>query len=235
MESSEKNLIAREKILDSIRLALGKTPDKNPCHSSENKIVKPYTGNIIPKRSDLSHSEKIQMFARYAQAVSSTVDFINNTNDVPKAVTKYLASNNLPTNIVMAPDADLDAFPWDDSSMLTLRRGKPDEKDQVSITSATFGFAETGTLLMHSGHHHPSSLNFVCDTHIVILPAERIVGSYEEGFNKIRNKVEKNKEFPFPRTINLITGPSRTADIEQKMELGAHGPRSLHIIILDKD
>ena len=88
---------------------------------------------------------------------------------------------------------------------------------------------------MHSGHHHPSSLNFVCDTHIVILQAERIVGSYEEGFNKIRNKVEKNQEFLFPRTINLITGPSRTADIEQKMELGAHGPRSLHIIILDKD
>ena len=115
--------------------------------------------------------------------------------------------------------------------MLSMRRGRAEDADQVSLTSAAFGFAETGTLMMASGAHHPSTLNFMPETHIVVLPADRILGAYEEGWQKLRENADAEGRF-MPRTVNMITGPSRTADIEQRMQLGAHGPRRLHIVIV---
>ena len=96
------------------------------------------------------------------------------------------------------------------------------------------GFAETGTLMMTSGPDHPSTLNFLPETHIVVLPAERIGGAYEEGWAHLRAEGGPDADASFmPRTVNLVTGPSRTADIEQTIALGAHGPRRLHIVIVE--
>jgi L-lactate dehydrogenase complex protein LldG len=94
--------------------------------------------------------------------------------------------------------------------------------------------AETGTLMLHSGPESPTRNNFLPDTHIAVLRASQVVASYEDGFDNLRRKFAKAAGgFFLPRTINFITGPSRTADIEQKLELGAHGPRRLHIILID--
>jgi L-lactate dehydrogenase complex protein LldG len=57
-----------------------------------------------------------------------------------------------------------------------------------------------------------------------------VTGSYEDAWDRLRRHVGDGV---MPRTVNLITGPSRTGDIEQTIELGAHGPRRLHIILLD--
>jgi len=84
------------------------------------------------------------------------------------------------------------------------------------------GIAETGTLMLVSGPNSPTTLNLMPDTHIVVLRADQIVGPYEEALDRLRVRQDGK---PLPRTVNFITGPSRTADIEQKIELGAHGPR----------
>ena len=100
------------------------------------------------------------------------------------------------------------------------------------------GFAETGTLMMASGPDHPSTLNFLPETHIVVLPAARIGGAYEEGWAHLRAEAARGDgegDGFMPRTVNLVTGPSRTADIEQTIALGAHGPRRLHIVIVEGD
>ena len=92
-------------------------------------------------------------------------------------------------------------------------------------------FAETGTLMLTSDAARPSTLNFLPENHIVVLRVEQITGAYEEGWRFLR--AAGGNGTVMPRTVNLITGPSRTGDIEQRIQLGAHGPRRLHIIIVD--
>ena len=86
--------------------------------------------------------------------------------------------------------------------------------------------AETGTLLLVSGAERPTTLNFLPDTHVVVLHRHQIVGPYEAAWDRLR------AEGPMPRTVNFVSGPSRTADIEQTIVMGAHGPRRLHVIIV---
>jgi L-lactate dehydrogenase complex protein LldG len=90
--------------------------------------------------------------------------------------------------------------------------------------------AETGTLILTSGPDNPTTLNFLPENHIVILFADDIAGNYEDVWDRLRRMNGSN----LPRTVNMITGPSRTGDIEQTIELGAHGPRRLHIMIVDR-
>jgi L-lactate dehydrogenase complex protein LldG len=136
----------------------------------------------------------------------------------------------LPADVVMAPDPVLDAAPWDTAPLLQVHRRLPTADDMVGVTSAMAAVAETGTLVAESGPHHPSTLNFVPETHIVVLPAGKVVGCYEDVWDSLR---EAAAGAPLPRTINFISGPSRTGDIEQTITLGAHGPRRLHVILVD--
>lgn len=129
----------------------------------------------------------------------------------------------------MAPSPQLDRYGWSEQKMLALRRGRGEGRDQVSITGAFAGIAETGTLVMASGPDHPVSLNLLPDTHIVVLREEDVVAGYEDVWARLRERYGKDA---MPRTVNTITGPSRTGDIEQAMELGAHGPRRLHIVVV---
>ena len=98
------------------------------------------------------------------------------------------------------------------------------------MTPAFAGVAETGTLMLTSGAHSPTTLNLLPETHIVVLKKSQITGSYEDGWARLRESQEKDA---MPRTVNFITGPSRTGDIEQKILMGAHGPRRLHIVLID--
>ena len=100
----------------------------------------------------------------------------------------------------------------------------------MSVTPAFAGIAETGTLMLTSGKDRPATLNFLPETHIVVLKASQVVGAYEDAWDLLR---QAEGEGVMPRSVNLITGPSRTGDIEQKIQLGAHGPRRLHIVVVE--
>ncbi len=154
---------------------------------------------------------------------------------MPGAVADYLAQRNLPAQLVLTPDPQLAEIPWDDRPTIGLREGIAGADDLVGLTAAFAGVAETGTLMLVSGPESPTQNNFLPDNHIVVLRAEQIVPTYEEGWNRLRAlKTLTDGKFTMPRTVNFITGPSRTADIELKIELGAHGPRRLHILIVDE-
>ncbi|HYD31956.1 MAG TPA: lactate utilization protein, partial [Azospirillaceae bacterium] len=136
----------------------------------------------------------------------------------------------LPAEVRLAPDALLGGVPWDKRPTLSISRGRARDHDLSSVTGAVAGIAETGTLMLTSGPEHPSTLNLMPDTHIVVLPTERVVGSYEDAWDRLR---ARTAESGLPRTVLFVTGPSRTGDIEQQIQLGAHGPRRLHIILVD--
>ena len=226
----------REAILGSIRRSLGRGAlDETARAALDERMAKP-TPNLVPARTDIPQDERVELFTSMAKAVFATVERVSGADAVPGAVADYLAQHNLPPALAMAPDPALDAYPWGERPMLAIRRGRAEEADRVGVTGAVMGFAETGTLMMASGPDHPSTLNFLPETHIVVLPAEKIGGAYEEGWAHLRAEGQSNADGNFmPRTVNLVTGPSRTADIEQTITLGAHGPRRLHIVIVKDD
>jgi L-lactate dehydrogenase complex protein LldG len=219
---------ARSQILNGIRHSLRRGPlTGDALQAAEGRLAAPPRGPEVA-RARLPQPEKVALFCQWAETNNATVARVAAV-EVTDEVTAYLARHNLPARAVMAPSPLLDGYDWASQKMLSLRRGRGEGSDQVSITGAFAGIAETGTLVMASGPDHPVSLNLLPDTHIVVLREADIVGGYEDVWARLRERYGKDR---MPRTVNTITGPSRTGDIEQAMELGAHGPRRMHIVVV---
>ena len=184
--------------------------------------------HLIPARSRLPHAEQVALFVANVTREFGSVARVADLDAVPEAVAGYLASQNLPTEIVMAPHPELRAVPWATRPLLRLHEGRAEASDMVSLQHAFAAVAETGTLMLPSASERPTTLNLLADTAIVLLRASRVVGAYEEAWDLLRGETGA-----MPRNVMLVTGPSRSADIEQTLELGAHGPRRLHVVLVD--
>ncbi len=230
---------ARDAILGRIRRNLGADGRAASEQTAAERLdtPRPREGeNIIPARGQKTGAELLQVFRAMAEQVDTTVVEVAGPAAVPAAVTDYLAERNLPAEAVMAPDPGLDDIPWADNPLLTLRRGRAQDADTVGITPVVAGIAETGTLLMLSGEETPTTLNFMPDIHIAIVRASQVVGTYEETWEALRGRTPRDGDGNFmPRTVNWVTGPSRTGDIDKTIFLGAHGPRKLHIVLVRDD
>jgi L-lactate dehydrogenase complex protein LldG len=222
---------AREQILAGIRSSLNRGR-LNPKTETELRArVAEHRRNLVPARATtLDHAQRIELFVTMAEEVQATVSRVAEPAAVPEAVARYLAAENLPADLVMAPDPRLDAIPWEMRPLLQIRRGRAAAEDKVSVTPCEAAIAETGTLMLASGPNSPTTLNFLPDTHIVLVFANQVVATYEDGWDRLRSRAAPEM---LPRVINFVTGPSRTADIEQHIELGAHGPRRLHIVLVE--
>lgn len=218
---------ARAEILGKIRQSRGVIDDS----AAEARLSTRQRG-IIPARTDKAPGVLVDLFVTQAKFVDASVDRVASADDVPDAVAAYLASQNLPSEVRLAPDTQLDDIPWDQRPTLLVSRGKTDGSHEVSVTAAFAGIAETGSLMLHSGPESPSTLNFLPDHHVVVLRASQVRKSYEDGWDDLRRQMTSRPN-TLPRTVNFITGPSRTGDIEQKILMGAHGPRRLHIVLID--
>ncbi len=185
----------------------------------------PTPGRVAGK----SHDEHIALFKSHMVGQSATILDAASMADIPALVAGYLRQNNLPARLSMGDDATLAALPWSKEPGLTRKIGRADPDDEVSLSHATAGVAETGTLFMASGPDNPVTLNFLPETHIVVLEGKDVVGPYEDAWMKIRARFGDRT---LPRTVNMISGPSRTADIAGKLVTGAHGPRRLCVIVV---
>jgi L-lactate dehydrogenase complex protein LldG len=224
---------ARNRILDGIRRSLNRGPLERDLEAGLRSRVAAHRRNLVPARATgLDYRQRLDLFVAMAEEVQATVSRVNSPAAVPEAVVRYLAAENLPAELVMAPDPALDRIPWEARPLLRIRRGRAETQDQVSLTACYAAIAETGTLMLISGAATPTTLNFLPDTHIVLVRSDQVVAGYEDGFDRLRASEASEK---LPRVINFITGPSRTADIEQHIELGAHGPRRLHIVLVESD
>lgn len=221
---------ARRQILAGIGAALGRTAGDTERDAVRTRIDA-RARNLVPARAQRPAAEQVDLFERMAREVAATVVRVPDLDAVPDAVAGYLAGLNLPAELRAAPDPALDAIPWGRRPTLTVSTGVARDGDAVSLTGAFAGIAETGTLMLVSGAEHPTTLNFLPDTHIVVVKAEQMVGGYEDAWDRLRAQ-EAAFAGGLPRTVNLVTGPSRTGDIELTIQLGAHGPRRLHIVLV---
>ncbi|HEV8030434.1 MAG TPA: lactate utilization protein [Stellaceae bacterium] len=221
---------ARDAILGGIRRALKRGPLSAETASALAERVAVHRRNLVPARAAaLDHTGQVDLFVAMAEEVQTTVARVASDADVPGEVARYLAAENLPAELVMAPDPALAAIPWDSRPLLQIRRGRAGAGDAVSLAPCLAAIAETGTLMLVSGPGTPTTLNFLPDTEIIVVRAGQVAASYEDGWDVVRAVPEA-----LPRTINFITGPSRTGDIEQRIQLGAHGPRRLHVVLIEE-
>ena len=161
------------------------------------------------------------------QAVGGSVEILDDINDVPQAVAEYLRNSNLPAHVRRGADPLIASSPG--TAPARWRWPRPaEDNDRASVTRAFAGVAESGTIIQVSGADNPTTLNFLPEVHIVVLEASAIFASYEEAWTKLRAAFG---EGVMPRTVNMISGPSRTGDIEQTIVRPAHGPKNMHVII----
>ena len=221
--------MTRESVLEGIRAALGASgADKTRKETVRKRLASP-RANLVPKRAKKSGRARLELFTGMLEGQAAKVSHARHPGDVPEIVAAYLRDNNLPAEFRTGSDALLAAIPWGKTPSLTRLAGRGQASDGVAMSRARTAAAETGTLFLTSGEDNPTTLNFLPDTHIIVISADDILGSYEDAWNALRNIYGPRT---LPRTVNLISGPSRTADINQTIVLGAHGPRRLLVIVL---
>jgi L-lactate dehydrogenase complex protein LldG len=197
--------------------------------TARHKPVAPKPAPLVPARGKVTGQALLDLFKRYVGIASTSLDEVASEADVPAAVARYLSSRNLPAKLRVSPDARVAGLPWSNQPLLEVSTGASDGFDEVSVTPALAGVAETGTLVLHSGAETPSTLHFLPDTHIVVMKASEVVGTYEEALERLKAKTGGR----VPRTVNFVTGPSRSADIGKILLMGAHGPKRLHIVLVN--
>lgn len=186
--------------------------------------------HLIPARSRIARPAQVALFVRNVEKEFGTVARLPDLAAVPGAVADYLAAQNLPTRIAIAPHPEVTGLPWSDRPLLEVEARRAEATDLVSLQHGFAAIAETGTIMFPSDPARPTTLNLLPDTFLVLLRASRIAGAYEEAWDLLRAELGG-----MPRNVMLVTGPSRSADIEQTLELGAHGPRRLHVLLVEDD
>ena len=166
----------------------------------------------------------VKHFIAQAQQLSSHVVCVDTLRAVPLAVADYLVEHQLGQHALCWPD--FLALDWIDARIAVTAQAASEE-DKIGITGAFCAIAETGTLMLLSGPHTPAATSLLPETHIAVLDRARIVASMEDAWDLLRQE-----RGSLPRAVNFISGPSRTADIEQTVTLGAHGPARVLIVVV---
>jgi L-lactate dehydrogenase complex protein LldG len=219
--------MSREAVLLAIRRGLRRGPLPPDQAMALRARLDGHPRHVIPARSRLDRDGQVALFAANVEREFGTVIRVDDAAAVPAAVAEWLAAQNLPSAAAIAPHPELRAIPWADRPLLRLREGRAEASDQVAIQHGFAGIAETGTLMLPSAPERPTTLNLLAEAAVVILRAARVVGAYEEAWDLLRAELGA-----MPRNVMLVTGPSRSADIEQALELGAHGPRRLCVVLV---
>ena len=213
---------ARRNILSRIRQAQGRS---GASSAAERDAVEDYIARHPIAPQPTVGDDLLAHFEAQAQRMASTTQRVARMVDVPAAVAGFLAANGLPSHAVCWPA--LGGLAWAEAGLRVDARA-PDGDDLVGISGVFAAIAETGTLMMLSGPQSPASTHLLPETHIAVVAASQIVAHYEDAFARMREQ----RGAP-PRAMNLVSGPSRTGDIEQTIVLGAHGPYRVHLVLVE--
>jgi len=228
--------VTRDAIFGAIRRGLRRGPlPADQAAMLEGRLAT-HPRHLIPARSQLPRPEQVALFVANVEKEFGTVERVPDAAAIPAALAEYLAAQNLLSRCVLAPHPELAALPWATRPLLELATRRAEGTDQVSVQHGYAGIAETGTLMLPSAPSRPTTLNLLPETAVVVVRASRVVGAYEAAWDLLRAESQDARSGGFmPRNVMLVTGPSRSADIEQTLELGAHGPRRLHVLLVDDD
>jgi len=210
---------ARGAILGRLRGAIAARRSGGPAAARPDSYIR-------PRRAQGGRAELVARFHEMALFAGASITTIDNDVEAPAAVARYLSREGLGDRLVLSPSARILRMPWSDTPRLSVCRSHFGPDDRVAVTEAVAGVAETGTLLVRSDADSPNALHLLPEAHIAVLDSATMVGSYEDALQIL------GQDKTWPRVATFITGPSRTADIEKTPQIGVHGPRQLHIILI---
>lgn len=211
---------ARAAIFERIRQAR----HESGARADEAQAVQAYLGAQARGPLPAVEQDLVARFGSRAQGMQATVDTVPAMRDAPHAVATYLRSHQLALSGCVSPQ--LEPLDWRGAG-LHLECGAAHPEDLVGVSGVYAAIAETGTLMLLSSPASPATVSLLPETHIAIVPASRIVAYMEDAWALARSELGEP-----PRAVNFVSGPSRTADIDQQIVLGAHGPYRVHIVIV---
>jgi L-lactate dehydrogenase complex protein LldG len=166
----------------------------------------------------------VRQFTHACDRVATSHGAVAAREAVPAEVRRYLDANALEPRLTAWHElADLD---WAGAG-ITLDDRPAQAGDRTSITTCFCAIAETATLLLLSSPATPKATALLPETHLCVASKSRLVPNMEEAFALLRS--ERGEP---PRATWFVSGPSRTADIEQTLVIGAHGPYRVHVILV---
>lgn len=212
---------ARDNILARVRKGLGLPGDVPGAERGKARAT--MAAGARGPRPTQDWTDAVARFRERSEKLGTTVDRVASAADAPQAVARYLQQLGLPTAAVIWPD--LRDMPWAAAGLEVQARAAVGA-DLVSVTGSFCAIAETGTLMLLSGEGTPASVSLLPETHVALLDVTRIVAGMEEAWDLMKAGLQG----PPPRAVNFVSGPSRTADIEQTIVIGAHGPYRVHVV-----
>ena len=211
----------RDDILNRVRTALGgrRVAAASVRDAAQGLLADPSATRPEPGAGSLTD----RFIAKVTSPrVAATATRLGSMAAVPAAVADYLNRNGLPLSIALQPQAVLRTLDWSAFEVHETVAAK----EPIAVGIARWGIAETGSLVFHSGPDLAVLGNFLPLHHLVVLPADQLLPYLEDYAALVAGQ-------PMPRNLNLITGASGTTDIEGCLVLGAHGPRYLHVILVE--
>ncbi len=227
MDLLETSQRSRERVLARIRASLN-----HPESSAATEFLRARSyvkQHPVGPQPELDPDTLLARFMAQSARLSATVDLARGLQDIPGVVSRFLDHHALPARLVAWPEfSGLDwAGAGIEAAFRAPVRDEP-EPDLVGLTGCFAAVAETGTLALLSGPDSPASMALLPETHVAVVRASQVVAYMEDVFERLRSQRSE-----MPRALNFISGPSRTADIEQTLVLGAHGPYRVHLIMIE--
>jgi L-lactate dehydrogenase complex protein LldG len=212
----EAALMSRDNILHKIRTAVGRSAGQPPADPP-------------PVRLRVPHVEREARVASMIARVEALAGKASRCSDPRAAAAEVIAGKTaVASNSRFLAECGITSLPC-------VRSGITDRDElravcaaaDFGITSADYALADTGTLVMLSSPQEARLISLLPPAHLAIVPRDRILSSLDELFTLLPRPAEQTS------SMVLITGPSRTADIEQILVRGVHGPGQITVLIAD--
>ena len=104
-----------------------------------------------------------------------------------------------------------------------VHRGEAPEIESAGVSRAVYALADTGSVVLAASPEEPRAASLLPYVHVTLVPEEVILPGLEELFAAVGDDL--------PSSLAIVTGPSRSADIEQLLTVGVHGPGEVHVVI----
>ncbi len=210
-----KILSAKEKILSNVRNAL--------LHQTKQPYPNMETNDAFYAKLD----EPLEIiFAEAFNAVSGQFVFCENEKECVDTLKALVTQKGWAH--VLCPEQLLHSM-FDRHQFIQYEQSGLVIEADAGIMLCEALIARTGSILISSRQASGRTLPIFPEINIVIASTKQLVLDIQEGFAAIRKKYDGN----FPSMVNLNTGPSRTADIEKTLVLGAHGPKEVYVFLID--
>ncbi|MCC7173699.1 MAG: lactate utilization protein [Bryobacterales bacterium] len=210
--------MSRDHVLHKVRTALGRSAGQPPAPLPEARLAVP----------DMDMETRLSQFASALEALGGVFHRASSPDDARSRVASLTGGRPaVASNAAFLRECGISSLPG-------VRSGLEDEAElrrlcaaaDFGITSAGFGLADTGSLVMFSSGEEARMISLLPPVHIAVFPREKMLTGLDELFTVVPSPAEVTS------SMVLITGPSRTADIEQILIRGVHGPGEFHVVVV---